>query len=71
MLSKLDSSVHMVNIEFLVYLKYSPIYNGGINLKLNNPKQSYAHLTFGVLKSLKWRNQLFKVRDLFIGSIAN
>ncbi len=29
-------------------------------MKLDNPKGSYAHLTFGVLKSTKWRNRLSK-----------
>ncbi len=29
-------------------------------MNLDNPKWSYAHLTFGVLKSMKWRNRLSK-----------
>ena len=29
-------------------------------LKSDNPKRSYAHLTFGVLKSMNWRSQLSK-----------
>ncbi len=29
-------------------------------LKSDNPKRSYVHLTFGVLKSIEWRNWLLK-----------
>ncbi len=29
-------------------------------LKLDGPKGSYAHLTIGLLKSMKWRNRLSK-----------
>ena len=39
---------------------YSPIYMMVKILKSDNRTQSYAHMTFGVLKSMKWRNRLSK-----------
>ena len=51
-------SVHMVKIDFLVYiLPFTMVVK---ILKSDNPKQSYPYLTFGVLKSMKWRNWLSK-----------
>ncbi len=62
-LSKWDSSVHMVKIQFLVcyWSIHSSIYNMVKILKSNSLKQNYAHLIFGVLKSMKLRNRLSKV----------
>ena len=62
-----DSSVHIAKIELLVYIL--PFIMVVKMFKLDNPKRSYAHLTFGVLKSKKWRNRLSKLLGLSLGQL--
>ena len=71
MLSKWDSSVHMVKIKFMVYIIKVYILPF-IMVKSDNPKQSYAHLSYGVMKSMKINGEIgFESLGFIIVSIAN
>ena len=39
------------------------------NLKLDNPKQCYAHLTFEVIEKYEMEKLTFKVRGLSLGQL--